>query len=164
MKKNIRKKLFHIDKSFLKDIQLNNKYYTGIAFVNVNTKKINDPNRILLNYTNFYLKNNTFDFLEKDLSQQQLIDLLDNQINTDYELQLIYESSNIKFYLIKLLEDIEIKNYQKRSYIDFYRNNTENLYYNILNFKMNNHLNYKYFLNDSKTIYIRLGKIYKYLI
>ena len=175
MKKVIRKKLLNVDEKYI----LNIKKLSCFAFVNIKSIKINNPKKILLHSTNIYVKRDY-----KLWSTEEKIDninlFLKEKFNIKSKLSIykINKSKVLTYYVIILpkTKSLQIDNFRWRSYLDFYKLKTNkeddiierkediNIYFKILNFSLNNHLQYKLEpdIQCGKS-YIKIEKIYKIL-
>ena len=169
MPKIIRKKYLNIDSNLIE----NKKNHTIFVFVNIKNLKINNIKRKLMHNTNFFLKKEKLYSINKKISKEKIGNYITRKFNINEPEFYIINDCSVKIYLIlisnKEKNNLKIKGYSWRKYIDLYNINNENdrdinKYFSILNESFNSHIYNKLFTEeDLGNTYIKLICIYKKL-
>lgn len=165
------------------NIITNNSYqYIGIIFFNTYTPKVNNPSKILLNYSYIYLKNHKYFPIHQIDEQTKLNNkYLYNFLQKNYQIDKsqirivkeIYQIPKITLYLINLDKQkylLDKEGFTWHRFLDFYMYDLnaeyDDLYEAINNNKtmINHHLNNKLYPNKYIQMFVKVKKLYESFI
>lgn len=177
-----RKKNIVVTQNTLEMVTNNSYQYFGIIFFNTFTPKVNNPSKILLNYSYIYLKNHKYFPMYKVDDQVKLNNTyLFNFLVENYQINKsqikivkeIYQIPKITLYLI-YLDKQYLPNQDEftwKSLLDFYTYDLnaeyDDLYQAICNNQetlINHHLNNKLYPNKYIRMFVKVTKLYESFI
>lgn len=162
-----RKRLIHCyDRSLINS----DEEYTGFIIYKQKKLPIKNRNKIQLNSSKLFLKNNQFPMLNKNVKKEELYTFLKSEfsLETDdiIDTCLVYKIPKLKIYIIytKYNSNIIYKSFDFYHMLEMYRISDNNdLYENIISFNKS-HVKKKYIPSNGIKLTFKLERLYKYMI
>ena len=144
--------------------------YTGFIIYKQKKLPIKNRNKILLNSSRLFLKNNQFPMITKNINKETLYDFLKIEFDLNSEDILdtcqVYSIPKLKIYIVYIKYNINI-NYNSFDFcnmLEMYKISENNdLYENIINYNKD-HIKKKYTPSNGIKLTFRLERLYKYMI